>query len=805
MRQYLAIIKDSFRAAMASKVLYVLLALITLLLVALAPFRYVETLDWKLVYQQHIKDPAALVEQILDKKDDPGRPEVGRIWERLPASLKRNLEATRKANAADETDASDDDSNDSGASGMPKSMQEQQKNRGTFFTHQKLIDELNELIKDPEFYREQDWKRMRLSGEAKALKEALDAGLSSRQSRRLNRLLIGRAFRSSISRGEATSMSAWYGPWAFEMLDVPTSQAQFGSQVISVIPGILDKFVLSIGLAVALLVTASIIPETFEPGSLNLLLSKPISRSGLFLSKFIGGCVFIALCATYLFVGIWLWLGLALGVWENAILYCIVLYVIVFGIYYSVSAFVGLTTRSTILSVIVTILFWGSCFFIGTGHGFLNTRMQNTRIVAVNSANEETVQLNRLGQFSAWDGKNQPWQSLMPNEDDHAKMQLNVISYTANLDQSREIPLPYGPVINPAGGQVIAGNTSLFNPLSFSRQPMLMASRVGKPLKKIGKFPSDMADLLQGKTMVVALTGNGKVYRFQDPTTASDRESAAGKERLRRKRYYVDVSPDDKVSIEARGQAAINRQSDDIAIWREGKLHLLKFDGQKYTKGIDAEIEPDLAPSMSCLIEFQGHNIVLALGNGDIILVDSTTLTETGRYRAESHYAVDSIAAAPDGNQFFLLTGNQRLWILDAQAGKISRAPVTGQGGISAVSVNKGEQGNDLLAVADRTNRLTHYRLPSLETIDTKTPPSDLIEKMYRMVVRPLYWLWPKPGEFYKVVTYLSSSGSSETNRAVDLRAQPKYQNPFAPLTSGLGFMAVMLLISCVYFSRKDY
>ena len=65
MRQYLAIIKDSFRAAMASRVLYVLLALITLLLVALAPFHFVESLDWKLVYQQHVKDPAALIEHCL--------------------------------------------------------------------------------------------------------------------------------------------------------------------------------------------------------------------------------------------------------------------------------------------------------------------------------------------------------------------------------------------------------------------------------------------------------------------------------------------------------------------------------------------------------------------------------------------------------------------------------------------------------------------------------------------------------------------------------------------------------------------
>ncbi len=797
MRQYLAIIKDSFRAAMASRVLYVLLALITILLLALAPFHFVETLDWKLVYQQHVKDPAALVEQLLDHKDDPGHPEVVRIWDQLPDRLKRDLEATEKS---DDPSAKEEQT----GSKMPDSVRQQQKTNKAFFLHQQVIEELNELIKDPDFYRAEDWKRMRLRKETKALVKSLENGFSAKRSRRLNRLLIGRAFRSGISRGQATSMSAWYGPWSFEMLDAPTTQAQFGAQVIAVIPGILDKFVLSIGLAVALLVTASIIPETFEPGSLNLLLSKPISRSGLFLSKFVGGCVFIALCATYLFVGIWLWLGLAMGVWENAILYCIVLYVIVFGIYYSVSAFVGLVTRSTILSVIVTILFWGSCFFVGTGYGFLNTRMQNIRIVGLNAteeANSEIVALNRLGQFLTPEGKNRPWQSLMPDFDEQAQMQLGVISYSANLDQSRELALPFGPVMNPPDGKMIAGNTSLLNPLSFTRQPMLMASGAGQPFQKQGKFPSGMMDLLQGKTMVVAVTSNGKIYRFQDPATADDRNTAAGKKRTPRKQYYVDVSPDQKIAIDARGQAAINRQSDDIAVYHEGTLQLLNFVEGKYLSGDSIELETGTPASMSCLVEFEGDSILLALGNGDVILVDANTLSETGRYRVESNYSVDSIAGTSDGHRFFLQTGNQRLWMLDTEAGEISRATVAGQGEISAVSVS----GNDQLLVADRTARVIRYALPSFEVTDTQVPPDTLIVKIYRMVVRPLYRLWPKPGEFYKVVTYLSSSGSSETNRAVDLRQQPMYQNPFAPLTSGLAFMVVMLSISCVYFSRKDY
>ena len=42
----------------------------------------------------------------------------------------------------------------------------------------------------------------------------------------------------------------------------------------------------------AILVTANFIPNTFQEGSVDLLLSKPVSRSALFLSKFFGGCCF---------------------------------------------------------------------------------------------------------------------------------------------------------------------------------------------------------------------------------------------------------------------------------------------------------------------------------------------------------------------------------------------------------------------------------------------------------------------------------------------------------------------------------
>ena len=48
MSKYLAIIKDSLREALASRVLWVVLVLITLLLMVLAPLSYREDLTWRM-------------------------------------------------------------------------------------------------------------------------------------------------------------------------------------------------------------------------------------------------------------------------------------------------------------------------------------------------------------------------------------------------------------------------------------------------------------------------------------------------------------------------------------------------------------------------------------------------------------------------------------------------------------------------------------------------------------------------------------------------------------------------------------
>ena len=89
MRPYLAIIKDSFRAAFASHVLYVLLGLITLLLIAIAPFHYQEVLDWQIKLREHVANPQLLVERLVAGKDQ--NPKIKSVWDSLSADLQKEL------------------------------------------------------------------------------------------------------------------------------------------------------------------------------------------------------------------------------------------------------------------------------------------------------------------------------------------------------------------------------------------------------------------------------------------------------------------------------------------------------------------------------------------------------------------------------------------------------------------------------------------------------------------------------------------------------------------------------------------
>ena len=91
-------------------------------------------------------------------------------------------------------------------------------------------------------------------------------------------------------------------------------------------------------------------------------------RWSILLGKYLGVVFFVGFQAT-LFVGCtWLALGFATGVWSSAYWLAVPLLVLNFAVFYSVSVFLSVWTRSTVASAFGVLLFWLLCWLVDYSH-----------------------------------------------------------------------------------------------------------------------------------------------------------------------------------------------------------------------------------------------------------------------------------------------------------------------------------------------------------------------------------------------------------------------------------------------------
>ncbi len=121
------------------------------------------------------------------------------------------------------------------------------------------------------------------------------------------------------------------------------------------------------GMLLTLIWTAGFLPSFLEPNAASVLLTKPVPRWTLLLGKFQGMVAFVGLQATVFVGGTWLVLGFRTGVWNEVYLASIPLLMIEFAFFYSFSVFLAVATRSTIVCIIGSILFWILCVAINAG------------------------------------------------------------------------------------------------------------------------------------------------------------------------------------------------------------------------------------------------------------------------------------------------------------------------------------------------------------------------------------------------------------------------------------------------------
>lgn len=107
---------------------------------------------------------------------------------------------------------------------------------------------------------------------------------------------------------------------------------------------------------ISIFMTAGILPSMMERGTIDLLLSKPLSRSSLLLGKVLGGFLVAAGSMAFFILGAWLIISTATGVWNMGFLLSLLPILLIFLSLYSLLVFVGVTTQSSALGMIICYL-----------------------------------------------------------------------------------------------------------------------------------------------------------------------------------------------------------------------------------------------------------------------------------------------------------------------------------------------------------------------------------------------------------------------------------------------------------------
>jgi ABC-type transport system involved in multi-copper enzyme maturation permease subunit len=122
-----------------------------------------------------------------------------------------------------------------------------------------------------------------------------------------------------------------------------------------------------LGLLLALVWTAGLLPSFLEASAATVLLAKPIPRWSLLVGKCLGVVAFVAVQDSLLLGGTWLALGLRTGVWDATYLLCLPLLLLHFAIFFSFSALLATVLRSTVACVFGSVLFWLMCWAMNLG------------------------------------------------------------------------------------------------------------------------------------------------------------------------------------------------------------------------------------------------------------------------------------------------------------------------------------------------------------------------------------------------------------------------------------------------------
>ena len=757
MRPYIAIVVDSFREALSSRVLWLLLGIITLILLALAPLGVSFPMR-TLMSPGDIRDAQKFARTLKRAGEDDGT--IRRlIWDKLEEPLQASI-----------LEIADSDERD---------------RRDEIRLSRRLAEAFNEIIKSEEAFDAEALELASLRKEGRDLKDREERNTIETQ--RLNRLVLDSAFRSDLRPVEARAVQVHY--LGFDVMDpIPADEKMMRDFVKMSLAVLTNLIAATFGVLIAILVTASIIPSMFDVGSVNLLFSKPLVRSLMYLSKYVGGLSFVLINAAYLVVGVWLIVGIRFGVWHHRLILVIPILLFLFAIYYSVSAFAGMVWRNTIIAIAAAILLWGICFVVGLTYESMDALgNQPRRVVRAVATEGSIVTVAENGDIRAWSEENQDWVPAMTED------------ATGGPPAFARRNSMLGPIYDSENNRIIAIDRGFSSSDLLSAYPDRDWAR-----ESVDNAPGGCIQLMKepsGEILVVDRSGISRILATEGKKNLPIKIFGFNYSVGPKRRSFESVGPRDYDFTNRTEVASLNPDDGSIVLYGDGELHRLTRTGPDATFELAAEKKVRETQD-DAIVATAGDFIAIVDESATIHVLNKESLEETQTIATYRNTIPRFVGASKGGRFLVVVCHNRKAFAYDLEKNRNISRRISGQGDITAASFSAA----NTLLVADRVDRIREIDLSEGNVVQQFSPQLNLFDKIFHWGVKPINDLLPNPSKLKETSAYLltekDSIATTEDNSLEGARAK---LDPWPPVYKGAAFTMFMLGLACVYIHWREF
>ena len=835
MKPYLAILIDSYWETVTSKVLWALLIGWTFLLAGLAPFGYITESSYRMA-RGDVYNRIGLAQKLARGLTPQGTPTQKAISKHLSPRLKKQLEA---------------------ASAISDSKERNE--RYEKISAREMISDLNALLKNRGLYDPEAFPTAANRERLKPIVAKPAADRTEAEVEALNRQLIDIAYSADLEPPRSEQL--WIGYAGIKLGDaLPLDRAAVNKFIERVALEIIIRLGLSfVAVFVGLIVTSPMIPETFRSGSLHLLLSKPISRPLVYLTKFFGGTLFVLVNIAFLLTGLFFLVGWRLGIWNSGLLLCIPLLLFVFVIFYSVSALVGLIWNNPIICVVVCIVFWVFCLIIGVLESSLRFPAQWTpQITRFMQVEDELLAVTQAGAVKVWNEKFRVWQPaadldegasgrvLGPIYDEQRKRLVMRSDFLDGLGgySTRSRNLVYADLdsaSSEASADATAATDDSSQPPGAEASPVASAeTNAAEPQAKLSETtfiddslpvpktaeearhkprwasekgvepPMLMLDLLTLGQKTLAVSRNGFFEINWETQEAIDAAKSSGGVfgdvsswfgRFQ-PQPFKDLSPVDFTFGDS-VRVTVTADQTRLYVYNTNQVHALKLDptGSKFV--VEHTFKLDGEERQSGLIAVGSEHCVVAREKAPLTVLPRDLSNVTGTVSMPGDSDVRQLEAIKDTDLISIVTHDGKWFVLEPAGLTLAPVNCPWQGSVTGTTWVTKEKA----WVGIKPNRAALFNVSSGEVERSLEPSLSRLDVFYRYIARPLYLVNPKPSSLNGVLQKLLSKEAAGQTQLFnnDLAAARVEVEIWQPIISNLVFVVVLLTIGCIYVTRREY